>query len=270
MIEIDESTLLYILLENRYHVNESLITKYISEVYSRCWDELVFHNKIKVQCVVSTDSKSFGFLEKVQFIKEPTLFRAYICEDSANDLNDQRNTSNLPPLQIIFFPIPSYAEEILHFFDSDDSTITLPKYEKIAVGGTFDQLHNGHRKLLTLSASVCSSLTVGILSDVLLTKKTLSSLIQRYPDRRRAVENFLRLLKPTLDVFCCELLDPFGPTITDPSYQAICVSSETISGALEINRRRKEKGYQKLEILVVKRSDISTLSSTFLRESKRE
>ena len=47
--------------------------------------------------------------------------------------------------------------------------------------------------------------------------------------------NMLNLLNCILLVLQ-ELSDPFGPTITDPSIQAIVVSSETLPGARKINR----------------------------------
>lgn len=56
---------------------------------------------------------------------------------------------------------------------------------------------------------------------------------------------------------------------TDPGFDAIVVSEETIPGALEINRVRSELGFQPLAVLVVglvfpRRSAIK-LSSTDLR-----
>ena len=35
----------------------------------------------------------------------------------------------------------------------EDTTQNMPTYDKVALGGTFDRLHNGHR-LLTLAACV--------------------------------------------------------------------------------------------------------------------
>lgn len=80
------------------------------------------------------------------------------------------------------------------------------------------------------------------------------------------LQDFLKDLKPSLKLNIVELHDPYGPTITEPSFEAIVVSSETLMGANMINKLRQEKGYPKLEILVIKRSDISTLSSTYLRD----
>ena len=48
------------------------------------------------------------------------------------------------------------------FFYLEDEQSHIPHFPRVAVGGTFDRLHNGHKKLLTLAACVCQScLTIG-------------------------------------------------------------------------------------------------------------
>ena len=65
-----------------------------------------------------------------------------------------------------------------------------------------------------------------------------------------------------------ELQDPYGPTITDETIDAIVVSSETIVGAFKINEIREGKGFQPLNILVTRRTDAASLSSTNIREQE--
>ena len=99
----------------------------------------------------------------------------------------------------------------------------------------------------------------------MLQKKKNADQIGPYGARKQGVDDFLSLIKPHLSLDLCELSDPFGPTVTDPDIQAIVVSSETIPGAYKINELRAQLGYQPLAILVTRRSDAATLSSTFLR-----
>eukprot|EP01035_Chromulina_nebulosa_P020403 gene20403-26476_t len=62
--------------------------------------------------------------------------------------------------------------------------IRIPSYRYVAVGGTFDHLHNGHRKLLSVASSICTEkLTIGITSETLLTHKTNFHLIHSYNKR---------------------------------------------------------------------------------------
>jgi cytidyltransferase-like protein len=268
------NSLLYILLENKFQISNQSILKYLSEIYSKCWDELVYQNKIHIQCVVSCDESSFQFLAKETLLQSKYLTKAFLCDD-----HDVKSLpSQLTSEDIKVYPINYYENEKIFYFDAGDSLSNSspsssvvqwdsPSYSKIAVGGTFDQLHNGHRKLLTLGAALCShELTIGIISDSLLTKKSNSNLIQTYQRRKEVVQDFMADLKPSLKLNIVELHDPYGPTVTEPSFEAIVVSSETLVGANMINKLRQEKGYSKLDILVIKRSDIATLSSTYLRE----
>lgn len=73
-------------------------------------------------------------------------------------------------------------------------------FESVAVGGTFDGLHFGHRKLLTLAVSsvtpVTGRLTVGITVDAMLTKKAYPEYIPKLDERVEGVRKFLHRLAP--------------------------------------------------------------------------
>ena len=175
-------------------------------------------------------------------------------------LNTDQFTSAAATAAIASSPM----EAPIYYFD--DCAGEIPVYHKVALGGTFDQLHNGHRKLLTLAAVSCTNeLVVGITGDIMLQKKKNADQIASYDVRKQGVSHFLSMVKPHLELDLCELSDPFGPTVTDPLIEALVVSSETIVGAYKINALRIEKGFNPLVILVSRRSDAATLSSTFLR-----
>lgn len=73
-------------------------------------------------------------------------------------------------------------------------------FDSVTVGGTFDGLHFGHRKLLTLAVSsvtpVTGKLLVGVTTDAMLTRKAYSEYIPDLEERMEDVRNFLHRLAP--------------------------------------------------------------------------
>lgn len=241
------------------------VIKYVSEVYSRLWDEMVFQNKINMQCFVYHDSADVGGLRRTLLKKKVDIEVMYVAgsfQDSDDDIKRDTGLQNVKIDRVLF----STDCSDMIFVDCEDQA--LPQFRKVALGGTFDRLHNGHRKLLTVGAMVCShTLVVGVMADSLLKSKKLAEKIKPFETRRHLVLDFINEIKLDLPAaIVVELNDPYGPALSDPSVEAIVVSSETISGAHKINALRKEKDYPELRVIVIRRSDVATLSSTFLRE----
>ena len=71
----------------------------------------------------------------------------------------------------------------------------------VAVGGTFDRMHAGHRLLLAVSALVCSKTAfVGITGDLLLASKHNAHLIWPFERREATAANYMRAVRPSLEV----------------------------------------------------------------------
>ena len=119
---------------------------------------------------------------------------------------------------------------------------------RIAVGGTFDPLHDGHKALLTRAAELSryGELLVGLTSDEMVRNKSHD--VADYDSRLKAVRDFIRSLG--IDPVIIRLDDPFGPTINE-DFDRIVVSPETRPVALNINRIRSEKGLRPLKIVLV-------------------
>jgi phosphopantetheine adenylyltransferase len=140
-------------------------------------------------------------------------------------------------------------------------------YDYMAIGGSFDHLHNGHKSLLTVAAHLCRrELTVGITGSGMLTKKSHASLVDDFEARATRCLSFLSMLRgESLAVDVHVLNDLYGPTITKDRLQSIVVSSETLIGAFRINEQRVKLGMNALDILVIHRRDAVLLSSSFIR-----
>jgi len=159
------------------------------------------------------------------------------------------------------------------FFTYEDEHRALPTYNLVAMGGTFDNLHAGHKRLLAAASRVCTgTLTVGVTSDVYLARKNkkFGDMIEPVATRLARVCEFLKRVNPALRVEAVPIDDGAGPTTKRPEFEAIVASSETLEGCRWINARRREQGWAPLQIITVARTDETNLSSTVIRRWKHE
>lgn len=107
------------------------------------------------------------------------------------------------------------------------------QYKRVAIGGTFDHLHVGHKLMLSVAAMLTnSSLICGLTGDPMLASKKYGQLIQSLDARKCQVKEFLENFMPQSTWLEFTLLgDPFGPSIVDPEIEALVLSPETISAA---------------------------------------
>jgi cytidyltransferase-like protein len=121
----------------------------------------------------------------------------------------------------------------------------------VAVGGTFDEFHKGHRALLLKAFDVAEHVLIGVSADSLVQKMRKPHLVATYNVRVEEVKGFLRkndlLNRATIVPLC----DSYGVTLTSRNTQGIIVSRETESVAIEINRKRKAAGLSPLEIIAI-------------------
>ena len=152
-----------------------------------------------------------------------------------------------------------------------EKQVSPPIYLLVAMGGTFDVLHRGHRLLLKKAFEVGRTVTIGVTSDVFapsfinrtksicsnLGRRTLKKLLEKWGVLSRA-----RIVK---------LDDRFGPTIASPRIQALVVSKRTVRTGYEINRRRRLKGLKPLAIVtidLIQAQDKKPISSTRIRRGR--
>jgi inosine/xanthosine triphosphatase len=120
-------------------------------------------------------------------------------------------------------------------------------YGKVILGGTFETLHAGHRKLLRLALSSGRRVYIGLTSDEF-ARRNKKYRCSSFASRKKRLERFLGKDMRRTEIF--KLHDVYGPAI-EGDFDAIAVSMETRGRAEEINTLRKSKGLKPLEILAI-------------------
>ena len=67
----------------------------------------------------------------------------------------------------------------------------MKKFRKVAVGGTFDELHKGHRILLNKAFKVGERVLVGLCTDEFVRKMGKPHITATYGARLNELQNFL-------------------------------------------------------------------------------
>lgn len=131
--------------------------------------------------------------------------------------------------------------------------VSEEKFDRVCLGGTFDNLHDGHKRLLGEAIKVTKSrLIVGVTDDSMVKNKVLWELIKPVEERINNLRSYLMSLKvPDIVYDIVPISDPFGPSIEDASISCIVVSQETVRGGEKINQIRKEKGMEELKIVTI-------------------
>lgn len=122
--------------------------------------------------------------------------------------------------------------------------------KKVVVGGTFEYLHDGHRKLLKKAFQLAQNgkVCIGLTSDFMASSKQRD--VADYNLRYSKLNNYLHQLSSDDNYGIMKISDAFGNTLSI-DYDYIVVSPETYQVALIINKRRNELNLSEIEIVKI-------------------
>lgn len=116
------------------------------------------------------------------------------------------------------------------------------------VGGTFDPLHDGHKRLISRSFELAGQdgqVVIGLTTDSFASRKIHP--IRPFGLRKSELEQYIQKNRFSAPWYVEPLNDRYG-SAPAAEFDAIVVSEETLPTAVEINKIRKEHGRKKVDI----------------------
>ena len=146
----------------------------------------------------------------------------------------------------------------------------MQKYDIVALGGTFDIIHDGHMKLLSKAFSISNKTIIGLTSDELAAKKG-KNLIKNYQQRFESLKSVIEKNFPKSSYEISKLENDFGPAVIEGSVQALVVSEETSNKGRLLNELRSKRNLPLVETVVIPMvlaEDGDTISTTRIKNSE--
>ena len=147
----------------------------------------------------------------------------------------------------------------------------MKMFSTVAVGGTFDEFHRGHRALLMKAFEVGERVLIGLCSDRLVESLSKPHVSASYEQRLEELIRFLREKGVLERAEIIPLNDPFGVTLSEGCVEALIVSRETELMAVKINEERGRRGLPPLQIVaidMIPSENCSPISTTRIRRGE--
>jgi pantetheine-phosphate adenylyltransferase len=147
----------------------------------------------------------------------------------------------------------------------------MKKFRKVAVGGTFDEFHRGHKILLMKAFEIGEHVLIGLCTDEFVEKMGKPHATASYEERLKELRASLKAWDLSDKAEIIPLNDPYGITLTDTCIEALVVSEETEKTALKINQKRSAAQLPPLTIVtisMVPAENYKPISTTRIREGE--
>jgi pantetheine-phosphate adenylyltransferase len=147
----------------------------------------------------------------------------------------------------------------------------MKRFRKVAVGGTFDEFHRGHKVLLMKAFEIGEHSLIGLCTDEFVEKMGKPHVTAPYKERLKELRAFLEALDLADKAEIIPLNDPYGKTLTDKCIEALVVSEETEKTAIKINQKRSEAQLPPLTIVtisMVPAENCKPISTTRIRKGE--
>jgi len=129
--------------------------------------------------------------------------------------------------------------------------VSAKKFKVVAVGGTFDELHKGHKALILKAFKVGEQVLIGLCTDEFVAKMKKPHPVAPYMERLAELENFLKAHGLASRAKIIPLNDVYGVTLQRGCLEALVVSRDTEPTARMINEERTKRGLEPLSIVVI-------------------
>ena len=243
------------LLKIASSLNQHTLDHVLRASASKTWNKLfVFSEQKLAPQIISSIYNSSNNSPEVYVLCAGVTLDKYNLPDDIDvyislNLEDQQGLKDLQS-QNLYWKKTKFVHLPFELVNEDISEVIT--FDNGVLGGTFDDLHIGHKVLLTIAGTICDQrLLVGIAHDDLLKNKTLVEVLAPYSIREAQVRDFLQLVSPQLNIETVSISDAIGPAGTDPHLDVLVVSKETEGGVKLVNEARLHNNLNSLDSCVV-------------------
>ena len=146
------------------------------------------------------------------------------------------------------------------------------RFDLVATGGTFDEIHAGHLALLSKAFELGNTVVIGVTSDEFATKrKGKNNINHSYEERVAKLREAIRDNFGNVMYDISKLDNDYGPVIISADIAALVASAETAKKGDEINRLRCRNGLAQIDVItvdIVRADDGKPISSSRIRSGE--